>query len=122
MRFLADESCDAAVWRALAKAGYEVLAVCKHCSGASDETVAALALEERRILLTEDKDFGRLVFAHGRGHCGVMFLRYPLSARRLMADAVVEFVRDGQRDLAKVFVVFEPGKVRVISLFDEAGE
>ena len=55
MRFLADESCDFAVVRALT--------VTETCRGAPDEVVTQLSVQTRRILLTEDKDFGQLVYA-----------------------------------------------------------
>jgi len=66
--FLAEESCDFAVVRALRAAGYDVLAVAERARGAHDEDVIRLATSERRILLTEDKDFGQLVFAAGKGN------------------------------------------------------
>ena len=67
MRFLADESCDFCVVRALRTVGHDVVAVAEVAKGAKDPTVIKLALEEGRILLAEEKDFGRLVFAAGRG-------------------------------------------------------
>ena len=65
MRFLADESCDFAVVRALRTAGHKVLAVAEISPRANDSEVIRLALEQDLILLTEDKDFGQLVYAHG---------------------------------------------------------
>ena len=56
MRFLADESCDYAVVRALSRTRHEVLAVADLLPGVSDGRVIELALRERCILLTEDKD------------------------------------------------------------------
>ena len=47
MRFLADESCDYAVVRALSRTSHEVLAVADLSPGASDEWVIELALRER---------------------------------------------------------------------------
>ena len=44
MRFLADESCDFAVVRALRAAGHDVKAVVETHRGATDESVIALAL------------------------------------------------------------------------------
>ncbi len=44
MRFLADESCDFAVVRALRAAGHDVKAVVETQCGATDESVIALAL------------------------------------------------------------------------------
>jgi len=63
MRFLADECCDFAAVRALRGAGHEALAVSEFQSRSVDKDVMELALAESRVLLTEDKDFGRLVFA-----------------------------------------------------------
>ena len=60
MRFLADESCDFRVVRALRAAGHDVVAVMEVMPGASDEAVIALAVGERRIFVTEDRDFGQL--------------------------------------------------------------
>ena len=64
MRFLADESCDFAVVRALREAGHDVAAVRELSLGVADDVVINLAVRENRILLTEDKDFGQLVYAH----------------------------------------------------------
>lgn len=63
MRFLADESCDFAIVRALRGAGHDVLAVAEIAPRAEDPEVVQLAVGEGRLLLTEDKDFGRIVFA-----------------------------------------------------------
>jgi len=52
-----------------------------------------LALTENRILLTEDKDFGWLVFAGRVESPGVILIRVPASARGLLA-ALVKLVRE----------------------------
>jgi Uncharacterized protein conserved in bacteria len=92
MQFLADESCDFAVVRVLRTAGYDVMAVRDMIPGAADEAVITLALQESRILLTEDKDFGQLVFASSMESPGVIFIRFPANARKPMADTVLELV------------------------------
>ena len=61
MKFLADESCAGPVIRALRDAGHDVAAIAEVAQGAADEVVMDLALRERRILITEDSDFGELV-------------------------------------------------------------
>ena len=53
MQFLADESCDFAVVRALRAAGHDVKAVAEAALGATDQAVLELAVRERRVLLTE---------------------------------------------------------------------
>lgn len=81
LRFLADESCDFAAVRALQTEGFDVLSVAEASAGVDDEVVMTLALRERRILLREDKDFGRLVFAAGAKSLGVVLVRFPAAAR-----------------------------------------
>ncbi len=77
MRFLADESCDFGIVQALRAAGHEVLAVAEVTPRAEDPAVIDLAVREGRVLLTEDKDFGQLVFASGSASSGVILFRYP---------------------------------------------
>jgi len=111
--FLADESCDFAVVTALRAAGHDVSAVVELHPGATDETVLALARDEARVLLTEDKDFGLLAHAGGQQAAGVVLIRFPGDARTALGDAVVKVVeRLGDRML-KAFIVIEPGRARL---------
>lgn len=81
MRFLADESCDFAAVRALRAAGLDVVAVAEVSARADDTSVMRLAVRGRRVLLTEDKDFGQLVFANRQATGGVILFRFPARAR-----------------------------------------
>jgi predicted nuclease of predicted toxin-antitoxin system len=49
MRFLADESCDFRVVRALRDAGHDVAAVIEVASGAEDFSVIDIAAREQRF-------------------------------------------------------------------------
>ncbi len=62
MKFLADESLDYPVVTFLADKGIDIAAVADFARGAPDTKVLQAANEEKRILLTMDKDFGELVF------------------------------------------------------------
>lgn len=113
MRFLADESCDFAVVSALRAAGHDVIAVSDFARGAEDAAVVDAARSQRRILLTEDKDFGQLVFAAARASTGVILIRWPVSARSVLGAAVVQLVASHGDSLTESFVVVEPGRVRI---------
>lgn len=112
MEFLADESCDFSVVRALRGEGHDVRAVAELSPSIEDTEVIQLALQERRILLTEDKDFGQLVHAYGKKIYAVIFIRYPSPARKSLARDVVRLAKLHGRKLTGCFVVVEPGKVR----------
>jgi predicted nuclease of predicted toxin-antitoxin system len=75
LRCLADESCDFAAVRALRAEGFEVLTVAETIPGTEDDRVIEYAVRESRLLLTEDKDFGQLVYAAGHASCGIILIR-----------------------------------------------
>lgn len=75
MKFLLDVCADSVPLReALEKLGHDVFSAREHCPQASDESLLALALEEERVLITEDKDFGELVFLRRLPHPGIVRL------------------------------------------------
>jgi predicted nuclease of predicted toxin-antitoxin system len=113
MKFLADENCDFAVVRALRAAGYDVLAVAELTPRAKDSTVIRIARDDERVLLTEDKDFGQLVYAGGHRTSGVILLRYPAPARGQLAKDVVKFVKKQSESISGGFVVMQPGQIRI---------
>ena len=115
MNFVDDESCARPVIQALREAGHDVVAIAEIARGASDDQVLERALKEKRVLITEDRDFGELVYARGRSSAGVILVRFPSLARRAKSATVVEAVsRLGSR-LRDTFTVVEPGRVRISS-------
>lgn len=73
MRFLIDVSAASRAFQdALISWGHDVLSAVDIDPALDDETLLAIANDEQRIMLTEDKDFGELVFARGFPHHGVI--------------------------------------------------
>jgi len=116
VRFLADESCDFAVVRAMRASGHDVVAITEQSPGTPDRDVIDLARRDDRILLTEDKDFGQLVFAALAGAAGVILIRYPAVARANLATKVVWLAENLGDRLKAAFVTLFPGRVRVSHL------
>ncbi|MGO9115669.1 MAG: DUF5615 family PIN-like protein [Thermoguttaceae bacterium] len=58
----------------LAAQGHDVLSAVAVDPRASDERLLALALEDQRALVTEDKDFGELVFVRRLPHGAIVRL------------------------------------------------
>jgi len=113
VRFLADESCDFAVVRALRARGHDVRAVHEERPAISDDDVIAWAVHEDRIVIAEDKDFGYLVHVSGARSVGVVLLRYPARSRAEMAEQVCDAIRQLEGRLRGAFVVLQPGKIRI---------
>jgi predicted nuclease of predicted toxin-antitoxin system len=73
------------------------------------------ALGERRILITEDRDFGELVYARGCSSTGVILVKFHSRASRAKPTTVVEAVAKLGARLSDAFAVVEPGRVRIAS-------
>jgi predicted nuclease of predicted toxin-antitoxin system len=116
VRFLADESCDAAVFRALRAAGHDVISIAETSPGAADRVVLELAVADDRVLVTRDKDFGELVFSAGARARGVLLLRSPPLVISALPQLVIELASTRADDLSTSFVVIAPSGVRVTRL------
>ena len=113
IKFLADESCDFAVVRSLRNAGYDVVAIVESLPAALDIEVLRLSVRENRILVTEDKDFGEWVFAHGEAMSGVLLIRFPGTTRDRLGHSINALVQRHGAELLGSFAVLEPGRVRI---------
>ena len=76
MRSVVDESTDARLVPHLIGLGHDATLISRsHHPGLPDEDVLAVALSEGRILLTDDRDFGELVFRLRLPNTGVIYFR-----------------------------------------------
>lgn len=114
MKFLLDACATSRhVLSALEDIGCDVLSVRDCLPHAPDEAVLALALEENRVLVTEDKDFGELVFLRGLPHPSIVRLVEMTPAER--ADAMrilMEHHADAMRNGAIIVVTKERIRIR----------
>lgn len=76
MRFLLDESADFPLCAHLKQHGHDATAIVHDYPAAlADHEVLAIARRERRIVITNDHDFGALVFQQRHPHTGVILFR-----------------------------------------------
>ncbi len=113
LRFLADESCDFAVVRALRAEGYDISAVSEVMHRSDDRELSEQAHREKRILLTEDKDFGWLVFVSHADSAGVILIRFPGNLRQTLVQTIRHLVQERGEGLLNAFVVVQPGHIRI---------
>jgi predicted nuclease of predicted toxin-antitoxin system len=113
VRFLADECCDAGLIDALRSDGHDVLYAVESLRGATDETLLRRAFTESRVLLTEDKDFGELVYRLRKPTYGIVLLRFDVADRTLKIPRLRALLRQEAERLAGSFIVLEADKVRI---------
>jgi predicted nuclease of predicted toxin-antitoxin system len=76
MRFLLDENVDLPLADYLREQGHDVTAVAvDYTRSIKDDEVLRIARAEHRILITNDKDFGALIYEQRLDHAGVIFFR-----------------------------------------------
>jgi predicted nuclease of predicted toxin-antitoxin system len=76
VRFLVDESTDARLVGFVADRGHDgIFIVQSHGLGLSDSRILSIARESDRIVITDDRDFGDLVYRQRQPHAGVVYFR-----------------------------------------------
>lgn len=112
MRFLVDECTGPKVAQWLRDRGHEVFSVFDESSGMPDNGILAKAFEENWILVTNDKDFGEMVFREKRKHHGVIFLRLDDERATNKIEVLRQLLENYREQLPEEFVVVTETKVR----------
>ncbi|MFT4092231.1 MAG: DUF5615 family PIN-like protein [Niabella sp.] len=105
MKFVADESVDAAIVHGLRDSGYEVFAIAEHSPGIEDEEVLKISNSAGCLLITQDKDFGELVYRLGKAHEGVILLRLAGLNTNKKAEITVTVIDQHKSELPFAFTV-----------------
>jgi predicted nuclease of predicted toxin-antitoxin system len=113
VRLLGDASSDARLASHLTTLGHDATRVGRDYPGdLPDHEILAIAVRERRIIITDDRDFGELVFRLRLPHAGVIYLRLDttvLALRVIRLDAALEMCGDAFNR----FLVVGPDDIRV---------
>lgn len=75
MKFIADENLGSEVPKFLRSLGMDIISVTEIAPGEPDPYILSLANDQKRILVTLDKDFGELVFKERLVYFGVILFR-----------------------------------------------
>jgi predicted nuclease of predicted toxin-antitoxin system len=120
MRFLIDQDVFAATARLLKTLGHDAVPVADiGLSKAADETLLMVAHEQKRILVTRDRDYGSLVFLKSLG-AGVLYLRMlPNTQDAVHAELTSVLGLYSEEELGKAFVVIEAAGHRIRRLQDQ---
>jgi predicted nuclease of predicted toxin-antitoxin system len=113
MKILVDVSAGCAIADALRALGHDVETVRDRDARLVDSAILAWAVNEQRLVITMDKDFGELVFRSGQAHAGVLLLRLE-EARSAQKVAVVTAIFAQYADqLPGRFTVYQDGRIRI---------
>ena len=92
--------------------GHDVVSVRDREPGAADDALLALAYEEERVLVTEDKEFGELIFVRRLPHpCIVRFVEMRVVEKVAAMRELIERHADALSEGA--IIVVTRGRIRV---------
>ncbi|MEK6903917.1 MAG: DUF5615 family PIN-like protein [Nanoarchaeota archaeon] len=94
MKFLTDENIATSVVFDLRNAEFDVKDIKEEkLQGTSDKAIIELALEESRIIITHDKDFGKHSSPSKKGRCGIILLRLHNQSPYYVSEKLLQFLK-----------------------------
>ncbi len=118
MKFLIDESVEKPIVDWLRDQKYDVTYIAESSSGITDEEVIRIANCENRILITNDKDFGELIFRQGRITKGILLIRTTNEESSKKLRLVKEVLDKAKNKLRGNFVVVNEVGIRIRKIFN----
>ena len=112
MRFLVDECCPRAIVVQLRAAGHDVLYAAESDHSAEDRQLLSIALEEKRIVVTEDFDFGELLIRDRLASIGAIILYLPGMMPAQRAERLSSALADGSIKFEGAITIVEERRLR----------
>ncbi len=111
--FLADESVDYRLIKALRAEAYEIQTVVEMNSGIKDDEVLEMAINLEAILITEDKDFGELTFRLKKPNKGLILIRMSGVPIEKKINLTCEAIQKHFSELGHSFIIISEHKLRI---------
>ena len=113
LKFLVDESSGGKLVKSLNEEGYDVLYSRDLLPEGFDEDILDKSNKDKRILITNDKDFGEFIFRYKKLSHGVIFLRLKVDKPINRLKAVLALIDNFGEKLNKNFVTLSENKIRI---------
>lgn len=110
---LADESVNKNIIIAMRNNGYYVFSVMEEMRSEDDINIAKFSLEPLRIIVTEDKDFGEIVYHHNLKVAGIILLRYSPLDYKIIENKLLNYLSAHLEDNVGKFDVINSKLTRV---------
>ncbi|MEK6943000.1 MAG: DUF5615 family PIN-like protein [Nanoarchaeota archaeon] len=113
IRFIVDENVDFPVVNYLRRKGYSTSSIAEDYPSLEDIKILKIAADEKRVLLTNDKDFGNLVFKEKLKSSGLILLRLGNQSSSAKINALEIIIKNYSDKLLGNFIVISEDKIRI---------
>ena len=116
IKFLADVNIEKPIVDFLAESGFDIKWIQDYACDMRDEKLLSLARKENRILVTNDRDFGELVFLQRKLSTGIILFRVKGQKSHEKAKLMKKVIKHHDDKLLNHFTVISLKKIRIIPL------
>ena len=113
IKFLIDVGVGKKVEEFLTNEGFDIKAIRDINPAMSDKEVLNLAVIEKRMIITMDKDFGELVYKSNLNHNGVLILRIEDANINDKIKILSDIVTNYLDEIRNSFCIYYRGKLRI---------
>ena len=113
LRFLVDVGVGKSVETYLINAGFDTKAVRDINPKMKDREIIQYAVQEKRIIITLDKDFGELVYHLSMQHSGILLLRLDDATGPDKLKVIKHLLTHYSNQIANSFCVYQNEKLRI---------
>ena len=114
MRFIVDECTGTKVAQWLKDNNHQVFSIYDQARGMKDDSVLEKAFNEDWILITNDKDFGEMIFKNKKPHKGIILLRLEDERSSAKIEVIKKLLTSFYENFSKCFIVATEKQVRII--------
>lgn len=108
-----DENVDQVLIDQIGSENYKLFSIREQQPGISDREVIKIAKSKKGLVITEDKDFGELVFSHNIRDCSVIFLRYDKSDYDQIKKNIIIVLKSYYLNPGHFFITITKKKIRI---------
>lgn len=115
IKFLSDECVGLPTINLLRELGYSVITAEEaNLNGNTDFEVLKCAIKKRRVLVTEDVDFGNIILYPPKLHHGIILLRFRHSLENEIHVVLSKLLNElTPKDFQKTLIIVDADKYRI---------
>ena len=118
LKFLADVNIEKALVDYLKNNGYDVIWIPDYNCRLKDEDLLILANIENRILITNDTDFGELIFNQRKISAGIILIRIKGQKVSKKLDVLRKLLINYSEKIKNHYIVISDKRIRIKAMED----
>jgi predicted nuclease of predicted toxin-antitoxin system len=116
LKFLADVNIENRIISGLRTDGHDIIWMLEKNKYLTDEEILNMAREEKRIMITNDKDFGEIVYRLKLISNGIVLFRVKDQNENIKLKLIRKAINYKNENLSRYFTVLTEAKIRFIKL------